>query len=441
VSKEFFNTVLYLPAQAAAETEATITRWHVAVGDEFKKGQVLAEVESAKSTFEFEAPCDGTVEKLLFADGASAPIESPVIEISTADSSMKKQIPSAAAAPVAETPKMDVNIIEKQKDEPAVREISLLGIGAYLPERIVKNSELLVDHPDITEDYIFGVTGIRERRWARHGEKPSDMAYEAARQAIEKSGLSPSDIGAIIVSTTTPDVVMPATSCILQEKLGIRGVPSFDLNAACSGWLYGISIARGFILSGIAKNVLVTAVDMQSRVIDKKDRNTIFLFGDGAGATVVSGDRPGHTILHEILMADPAGIRMARREYPGYEVPSNSEAFDPWMRLDGKALFRFATESFSSMIRELVLKSGWQFSDVRWIVPHQANSRILKAAAAKSGVPFERFYVNIDRIGNTSSASIPIALSEIEKGLQKKDRVIFCTVGAGITAAGLSLEW
>ena len=132
---------------------------------------------------------------------------------------------------------------------------------------------------------------------------------------------------------------------------------------------------------------------------------------------------------------------MARRAYPGYEVPENSNGVDPWIRLDGKALFRFATESFSSLVKELVIKSGWQPEDVRWVVPHQANGRILKAAAQRCGVQFDRFYLNIDRVGNTSSASIPIALSEIERGLQSKDKIIFCTVGAGITAAGLSIEW
>lgn len=180
---------------------------------------------------------------------------------------------------------------------------------------------------------------------------------------------------------------------------------------------------------------------MQSRVLDKTDRNTYFLFGDGAGATVISGSKRGHVIKDEILIADSQGLHMVRREYPGYEAPVNSTAFDPWIRLDGRALFRFATESFSMLIRDLIVKSGWQVSDVRWIVPHQANSRIIKAAAQKSGVPFERFYLNIDRVGNTSSASIPIALSEIEKGMQKNDKVIFCTVGAGITAAAISIEW
>ncbi|NLG16642.1 MAG: beta-ketoacyl-ACP synthase 3 [Fibrobacter sp.] len=439
MNKVPFKTVLYLPSQAAAETEATITKWFVKPGESFVKGKILAEVESAKSTFEFESPCDGKVINIICAEGSTTSFESPVIEIETTDSSLKNEIPSASASAV-ETPQMEISIVEKQK-EPAIREISMLGIGTYLPERIVTNGEMLADHPDITEDYIFGVTGIRERRWAKKEEKPSDMAYIASVNAIRNSGLKPEEIDAIIVSTTTPDVMMPSTACILQEKLGIRGVPSFDLNAACSGWLYGISVAKGLILSGMAQNVLVTAVDMQSRLLDKKDRNTYFLFGDGAGATVISGNHPGHTIKCEILTADAGGIHMARRSYMGYEVPENTGDVDPWIRLDGRALFRFATESFSSIIRELIVKSGWQASDIRWVVPHQANSRILKAAAQKSGVAFERYYLNIDKVGNTSSASIPIALSEIERGLQKNDKIIFCTVGAGITAGGMSIEW
>ncbi|MDR2578755.1 MAG: beta-ketoacyl-ACP synthase 3 [Chitinispirillales bacterium] len=441
MSVNVFKIDIFIPAQAAAETEAIITKWHVAVGDEFKKGQVIAEVESAKSAFDFEAPCDGRIEKLNYPDGASVPFENPVAEITTADESMRSWERSAAPAPAVESVEIPKMTIVADKLEPSVRTISLLGFGICLPDRVVKTRELLTEFPDVTEDYMFKVTGINERRWAAPDTIPSDMAYEASKKAIENSGLKPSDIDAIVVSTTTPDMVMPSTACILQGKLGIRGAPAFDLNAACSGWLYAISVAKGLILSGIGKNILVTGVDMQSRVLDKSDKDTYFLFGDGAGATVLSGVEKGHVIQEEILSADSMGLHMARRCFPGYEVPENSKNFDPWLRLDGKALFRFATESFSAMVRELVIKSKWTPEDVRWVIPHQANGRIIKAAAQKSGVPFERFYLNIDRVGNTSCASIPIALSEIENGLQKKDKIIFCTVGAGITAAGLSLVW
>ncbi len=442
MSNGTFKISLFLPAQAAAETEAMITKWLVKAGDTFSKDQVLAEVESAKSTFEFNAPCNGKILTLFFAESISFPIEKAIAEIETDDESMKTQIPSVGAAPVIESvPAMTEPPVAVISGKPAVKDVYLLGIGTYIPETIVPNSQILVDHTDINEDYIFGVTGIRERRWARPDESPSDMALKASRLAIEKSGLKPEEIDGIIISTTTPDYMMPSTACILQDKLGIRGALAFDLNAACSGWLYALSVAKGLILSGMGSNILVVASEMQSRLLDKKDRNTIFLFGDGAGATVVSGVKKGHLIRSEIMLADPAGITMASRKSFGNEIPSNSLNCDPWVRIDGKALFRFATERFSSLINELIVKSNWNADDVRWVVPHQANSRILKAAAAKTKVSFDRFFINIDRVGNMSSASIPVALSEIERGIQKKDKLIFCTVGAGVTAAGMSIEW
>jgi len=154
--------------------------------------------------------------------------------------------------------------------------VSILGVGGYLPERVVTNRELIRDIPDVTEEYIFGVTGIRERRWAKKDEKPSDLAYRASIEAIKDSGIPPNEIEAIVLATTTPDVVMPSTACILQNMLDMRGIPAFDINAACSGWLYGISIAKGLIFSDIAQNVLVVGVDMQSRLLDKKDKGTYF---------------------------------------------------------------------------------------------------------------------------------------------------------------------
>ncbi len=440
MNNEFFNTFLFLPSQAAAETEATIVKWHVNEGDLFTKGQVLAEAESAKSTFELEAPCDGRVIKILVSEGSTTPFDQPVIEIETRDQTLKQDIPPAAGLK-NRAPEVAVSQVIKQAVGSSHRGVFLLGLGTYLPRRIVNNKELLVDHPDINEEYIFGVTGIRQRHWAEPDEKPSEMALAASKAAIENSGISLKEIDFIIVSTETPDFVMPSTACFLQEKLGLRGVPSFDLHAACSGWVYSITVAKALVASGAVRNVLVTGVEMQSRLLDKNDRNTYFLFGDGAGSAVVSGVKQGHLIKNEILWADPVGIHMARREAPGYEIIKEGDGVDPWIRLDGKALFRFAIESFSKMIRDLIVKSGWSPSDVRWIVPHQANGRILKAAADKSGVPFERFYINIDKVGNTSSASIPIALAEIERGLQKGDKIVLCTVGAGITAGGISIEW
>jgi 3-oxoacyl-[acyl-carrier-protein] synthase-3 len=436
---------LYLPSQAAAETEATITKWNVSEGKSFAKGQVLAEIESAKAAFDFEAPCDGAVIRLLCVEGDTVSFDAPVMEIETSDVSMKNAIPSAQAQNTTMGPPV-VPSAEPPMGPPAVPgaaagRVCILGIGGYLPDRVVSNKELLREFPAVTEEYIIGVTGIRERRWARDGEKPSDMAYHASIEAIRESGLEPSDIGGIILSTETPDVSMPSTACILQDMLGLRGILSFDLKAACSGWLYALTMAKGLVMTGVADNILVAGVEMQSQLLDKTDMGTYFLFGDGAGATVVSGSRPGHTIIQSILKADPKGLPLARRAVPGYKIPIGLENLNPWIRLDGHAMFRFATGGFAAIIQDVVAKSGWLPGQIRWVVPHQANARILKAAAQKCGVAFDRFYINIDRVANTSSASIPLALLEMQKDLNAGDKLVFCSVGAGVTIAALTIEW
>lgn len=437
---DVFRISLYLPSQAAAETEATITKWNVPEGKAFKKGEILGEIESAKAAFDFEAPCDGVVVKLLCLEGDTISFDAPVMEIETSDLSMKNAIPSSQEQrPVME--KAAQAAPQSPGSGAMASRVCILGIGGYLPDRVVSNKELLREFPAVTEEYIFGVTGIRERRWARDGEKPSDMVYQASIEAIRKSGIEPSDLGGIILSTETPDVSMPSTACILQDMLGIRGTLAFDLKAACSGWLYALTMAKGLILSGVADNILVAGVEMQSQLLDKTDMGTYFLFGDGAGATVVSGSRSGHAITQAILKADSKGLPLAKRSVPGFKIPLGLENLNPWIRLDGHALFRFATGGFSNVIQDVVAKSGWQPQEVRWVVPHQANARILKAAAQKCGVPFDRFYINIDRVGNTSSASIPLALLELQKDLRQGDKLVLCSVGAGVTIAALTIEW
>jgi 3-oxoacyl-[acyl-carrier-protein] synthase III len=437
-----FKVSIKLPAQAATETEATILSWKVAAGQSFSKGDVLAEAESAKSSFEFEAPCDGQVAKLLYGEGATLAIENPVIEIETADQSMCER--GEMEAPViANVHAGEVMVVPSRATEPAAPQTvttNIVGLGGYSPERVVTNRELLDGFDGMSEDYLFGVTGIRERRYAAPEQKPSDLAYHAAREALDKSGLSAADIGGIVVATGTPDAAMPSTACVLQQKLGIRAVPSFDISAACSGWLYGLCAAKGMVQSGMMDDVLVVGAELQSRLLDRTDKDTYFLFGDGAGAAILSRSRKGHRLCGEILLADAAGIQMARRDTPGYARAADIE-HDPWIRLDGRALFRFATESFAMVIRDVVVKSGWEPGQVRWVVPHQANGRILKAAASRSGVAFDRFYLNIDHLGNTSSASIPLALREIEPGMQSGDKLVLCAVGAGITVAAVTIEW
>ena len=439
MEETFFRMPLYLPAQGAAETEATIIEWSVAEGDRFQKGDVLAQIDSAKSVFDFEAPCAGQVIRRLRIEGEAVPLTEPVLEIETADAAMRDWIPPTV---VREEPAALLKAALRSEPVPHdAGDVVILGVGCYLPRRVVTNAELVVDYPKISEEYVYQVTGIRQRRWAADDEKPSDMALKAALEAIRKAGIATKDIDAIILATTTPDVAMPSTACILQERLALHAVPAFDLNAACSGWLYAVTMARGMILSGMARNVLTVGVDLQSRLLDKRDQSAYFIFGDGAGAAVISAGTSGHRICQTMLGADTRGLHMARREGPGYYITNGHSTVDPWIRLDGHALFRCAAESFAALVRQAVDRTGWQPEEMRWIVPHQANSRILKAAAKRSGVAFDRFFMNVDHVGNTSSASIPIALTEIEEGINPGDKLLLCSVGAGMTTAAVAVEW
>lgn len=438
---DVFRILLPLPAQGAAETEATIVQWHVGPGDAVDKGQVLAQVDSAKSIFDFESPCEGVVVQVLHGAEEVVSYEEAVIELETSDQSMKDWIPPAAASKGPE------GIVPLEAAAPApmapkgVPVCSIVGLGAYLPSRIVANAELVASFPNISEEYIQQVTGVQQRHWIDDGEKPSDLAYQASVEAIRDAGIDTDDIDAIILATATPDVAMPSTACILQQRLGLRPVPAFDLNAACSGWLYTLSMSRAMIAAGMARNVLAVGVDVQSRLVDRTDYTTCFLFGDGSGAAIVSAGDEGHELRHTLIGADSKGLQLARREEPGFSIPNGSIDFDPWIRMDGQALFRFAAGAFATLIRDAAAASGWELDDVRWVVPHQANARILKAAAKRCGVPFDRVFVNVDRVGNTSSASIPLALAEMRDRIEPGDKVILCSVGAGITTGVVTLEW
>jgi 3-oxoacyl-[acyl-carrier-protein] synthase-3 len=434
-----FRMSLYLPAQGASETEATIIEWRVAEGDRFHRGQVLAQIDSAKSVFDFEAPCAGRVIHLLRQEGETTPLTEPVLEIETSDPAMRDWIPPAAGRDAHACVPIVHNAAARSAGRPCGEDVVIKGVGGYLPSRVVTNAELVRSFPDLTDQYVYDVTGIRQRRWADDDERPSGMAFKAALEAIRNSSIDTRDVDAIIVATTTPDMAIPSTAAVLQERLSLPSVPAFDLNAACSGWLYAVATARGMILSGLARHVLTVGVEMQSRLLDAADRNAYFLFADGAGAAIISAGNNGHRIRHVQIGGDTRGIQMARRDAPGYLLPNGHG--DPWIRIDGHAMFRFATESFSTLIRDAVSKSGWHPDDTRWVIPHQANGRILKAAAKRSGIPFDRFFINIENIGNTSSASIPLALTDVQRSLRPDDKLVLCSVGAGLTTAAISVEW
>ena len=277
-----FRMPLYLPAQGASELEATIIEWYVAEGDSFSKGQALAQIDSAKSVFDFESPCEGKVIRRMHLDGETVALSEPIVEIETADEGMKNWIPPAVAG---ERPEI---VVQRAFRSRIMRprhgqEVVILGVGGYLPDRVVTNAELVRKFPEISEEYVYQVTGIRERHWAEENEKPSTMALKASLEAIRKSSIASKDIDAIILATTTPDAAMPSTACILQDRLCLPTIPAFDINAACSGWLYAVSMARGMIISGLARNVLTVGVDMQSRLLDPSDRSAIFLLATGPG--------------------------------------------------------------------------------------------------------------------------------------------------------------
>lgn len=385
--------------------------------------------------FAFQAPHVGIVDQFLHLEGETVAFCEPVMKTARSDLAGKGWVPPVLAT----SGKLRPAAARAPTGSRQVTGSVFLGVGGYLPRRVVTNGELVEDFAELTEQYVYQVTGIQERRWADADEKPSDMAHAAALEAISHSGVDAAGIDAVIVATTTPDAAMPSTASILQDHLGLRNVPAFDLNAACSGWMYAVSMARGMIAAAMAENVLVVGVDMQSRLLDRSDRNTCFLFGDGAGAAVIGTATTGHRIRRVQLGADTRGLAMARREQPGYEVAGGTA--DPWIRVDGHAMFRFATESFAGIIRQAAARTGWNADEITWVVPHQANGRILKAAAKRSGIPFERFYLNVHRVGNTSSASIPLALLELEDQLRPGDKLVLCSVGAGVTTAAITVEW
>jgi 3-oxoacyl-[acyl-carrier-protein] synthase-3 len=439
---------LKLPAQGAAEPEATIIEWQIAEGETFTQGQSLAQVDSAKSIFDFEAPFYGKVVRRLCSDGDTIPFTDPVLEVDTTDPTADiwladEQEETPAAGPVT-TMRVDPAADRRTDDDTDKAVIAIHGIGSYLPSRIVTNEELCRSFPGVDAQYIQQVTGIRERRWAEDGEKPSDMAYGAALEAIRNSKIPLSEIDAVILATTTPDAAMPSTACIVQERLNLRGVPAFDLNAACSGWLYAVSMAMGMISSGQARNVLTVAVDMQSRLLDPEERNALIIFGDGAGAAVISnqtGYGRGHR-LHAInLGSDTSGLHLARRDFPGYYIPNGRPDYDPWVRMEGPGMFRLATAAFAESIHMAADMAQWSPEEIAWVVPHQANARILRAAAKKAKFPEDRLYLNVDRVGNTSSASIPVSLVEMAPDLKPGDKIILSAVGAGVTTAAAALEW
>jgi 3-oxoacyl-[acyl-carrier-protein] synthase III len=314
----------------------------------------------------------------------------------------------------------------------------ILGTGAYAPEKVLTNRDL-EKMVDTSDQWIRERTGIGERRIAADGEAASDLALRASQRALEAAGVRASDLDMIIVGTISPDHPMPACAAYLQRKLGVSQIPSFDVSAACAGFLYGLSIGDQFVRTGALKRVLVVGVEVLSRILNWKDRATCVLFGDGAGAVVLGpADGDGRGLLSTKLHTDPsltdslyipAGGSRERLTSDGIVAQRDKVV------MVGSDIFKIAVKNLTGASRAALEAAGLTADSVKWVVPHQANLRIIANVAQRLDIPLERFVLNIDRYGNTSSASIPLALDEAVRDgrIQKGDTVLMCALGAGIS--------
>jgi 3-oxoacyl-[acyl-carrier-protein] synthase III len=324
--------------------------------------------------------------------------------------------------------------------------VRIAGTGSFLPDKVLTNADLekLVD---TTDEWIMTRTGIKERRVAEPGCVTSDLAAEASRRALADAGLAAADIDLIITATITPDTQLPSAACHLQAKLGALNAAAFDVSAACSGFVYASNIAWQFVRSGQYKNVLVVGAECLTRVTNYEDRSSCILFGDGAGAAVftVSPDAKSD-ILYGMMGADGRGAEIMTIPAGGSRKPASHETVDAkehFMVIQGRETYKFAVQKMADLIKEGLDALGLAPADVRWIIPHQVNTRILESASERLGIPMEDMFINIDRIGNTSAASVPIALDEANrKGLLKRgDLVVFVAFGGGLTRASMILRW
>jgi 3-oxoacyl-[acyl-carrier-protein] synthase-3 len=314
----------------------------------------------------------------------------------------------------------------------------IIGTGSYLPSRVLTNAEL-AGTVDTSDEWIRQRTGICERHIAAEGELASDLALQASRRALEMAGIAAGQLDLIIVATTTPDMVFPSTACILQSKLGVKGMPAFDVQAVCSGFVYALSIADQFMRSGQYEHILVVGAEVYSRILDWSDRGTCVLFGDGAGAVVLKrSSKPG--ILAARLHAD--GSHAEILSVPG-QVCRGAVSGTPLLQMDGGAVFKFAVKVLEEVALETLEAAGLQKTDIDWLIPHQANIRIIQATAKKLGLSMERVIVTVDRHANTSAASVPLALDEAVRDgrIRPGQRVMLEGVGGGFTWGAVLLQW
>jgi 3-oxoacyl-[acyl-carrier-protein] synthase-3 len=330
---------------------------------------------------------------------------------------------------------------------PAGETVCIAGVGYAVPAGIQANSEILKLFPHRTDDEIVRLTGVRERRRAAEDESATSLAAVAVQHALAQAGLHVGQIDGIIMATLIPDQPVPAMASALARQLEIPRVLAFDLNAACSGWLYALEVGRALIRCGTARNLIVVTAELLSRITNPQDHDTAFLFGDGAGAAILTNAPGGHRLSRIGLTGDADQFESIQRPGGGARKPmpdpTGYDLDNFYLQMDGPSVFKHAILGFAEQIEETLRRERLRPEDIAWVVPHQANERILKAVSKRVGIPYEKFVMTIAKYGNTSAASVSMALGwAAEEGIfTPGDRIIFCSVGAGLTFAGGLLVW
>jgi len=520
---ETFLIDVPVPSMGATVNELTVIDLLAAPGARITKGQKLAELESDKSVFDFESPCDGTVVAVLGRAGDILRSGAAFLRIETADTSLQHlrsadqgaRVPGPAAvaaagasvpasvlpapASVQWTPRALKLAQEAGLDPAALRDVPatgpggrvsgddvtrylaargggqpaapaakaapapaagaaafeafasetvcVAGIGFAVPDNVRSNSEILKAFPKMTDAEIVKLTGIQERRCATGGETATELAAIAVQHALAQARLHVSEIDGIIMATLLPDQPVPSAASGLARHLGIKTALAFDLNAACAGWLYALEVGRSLIRAGTARKLLVVTAELLSRITNPNDHGTAFLFGDGAGAAVLMAAPGGHRLNRMHLSGDASFFEAIQRPGGGamrpVPLPNGDDLDHFYLQMNGGVVFKNAVIAFGDLIEQTLRRHHLGTGDVQWVVPHQANERILKAVSKRVGIPFEKFVVTIGKYGNTSAASVSMALGwAAEEGIfHPGDKIVCCAVGAGFTYAGGLLTW
>jgi len=321
---------------------------------------------------------------------------------------------------------------------------AITAVNGYVPEYILTNDELAT-MVDTNDEWIVSRTGIKERRIQKgEGLGTSDMAVPAVEGLLKKRGISADEIDLIIFCTTTPDMPFPATANILGDKIGAKNAWGFDLQAACSGFVFGLTTGAQFIESGKHKKVLVVGADKMSSMVDYQDRATCIIFGDGAGCALLEPNTEGYGLIDSVLKSDGSGIPYLHQKAGGSIKPASHATVDArehYAYQEGQAVFKFAVTNMADVAAEVMERNNLKSEDIAWLVPHQANKRIIDATANRTGVPAEKVIINIEKYGNTTNATIPLCLWEWENKFKKGDNLLFAAFGGGFTWGSLLLKW